>query len=101
MEVPVFGIDELLDNLEFVPNLLVVDAEGEDERIIKGINFERFRPTVIEVEVNKAQEDGRRLTEYLGTNNYMLFTRIGSNAIYVDENAYKHNCFDEINAFYK
>ncbi len=100
ISVPVLGINDIFEDIGFTPELFVVDAEGEDEKIVTGLDFTRYRPIIIEVEVNKAEQDGKRLTDFLQRNDYVFFTRIGSNAIYVDKVSWENASFDSVNQFF-
>lgn len=99
ISVPVLGINELLYDIGFVPDIFVVDAEGEDENIVRNIDFHKYRPVVMEIEINKAEQDGKMLTSFLKSKGYEMFTRIGSNGIYVDKAALKKADFDSVNRF--
>lgn len=99
ISVAVLGINDVLRDIGFVPDVFVVDAEGEDEKIVKGIDFTKYRPAILEIEVNKAEKDGEVLKKFLHNKGYVLFTRIGSNAIYVDKSAWYNADLDSVNHF--
>jgi len=46
--MPLVNINEVLQkNFKLGPDLSSVDTEGFDERILKSLDFERFRPKVV------------------------------------------------------
>lgn len=85
IKAPLMGINEILSELAYVPDLLVVDAEGEDENIIRAMDYERFRPAVIELEVNKLDDYGNEFIEFMSGKGYCFFANVGSNAIFIEQ----------------
>lgn len=53
MEVDLLPINEVLDGLSFIPNIILVDAEGEDKNIVNSIDYERFPIDIIIAELGK------------------------------------------------
>ena len=85
--VPLIGINELFDKVGFTPDVLLVDAEGEDEAIVRGIELKRYRPKILMVEVDHCDEVG--LAEYMQQKGYLWFTTVNyTNAVFVDERVY-------------
>ncbi len=81
---PKLGINDLLEEIGYVPELLVIDAEGEDENIIRAIDFHKYKPVVIELEVNKVENCNEGLFKAMNDFGYNFFAHIGSNAIFVE-----------------
>lgn len=89
IQVPQIGINDLLQTLEYVPELLVVDAEGEDEKILRSLNYDKYRPVIIEVEIDKAENDGEDFYQFVEGKGYIFCVRLGGNAIFIEESKYK------------
>jgi len=83
IKVEIIGINDLFERLGYVPNLLLIDAEGEDEKIIRSIDYNRYRPTVIMVEVDHMIMGNKDLIAYMQYQNYIHFTTIKYNMIFV------------------
>ena len=81
VEVRCFHINELLQKAGFVPDLLLVDAEGEDENIILNLDYEQFSPKVIIVESLNP-----RVINHLREKKYRFYCNIANvNAIFYRE----------------
>ena len=82
IKVDVTGINDLLDKINFLPDVLLVDAEGEDEVILRGINYEKFHIPIIMAEV--CHIDSNDLDEFMVSNGYCVFmTTPGGNTVFV------------------
>jgi FkbM family methyltransferase len=70
------------------PGLLLVDCEGFDYEVFLGLDFARFRPTIIVTEEYE-WEPRKHAAKYslLIENNYSLVQKIGCNTIWVDRSA--------------
>ena len=81
--VPLVGVNELLEQIGFLPDFMQVDAEGEDETIVRAINFEKYRPKVLMVEIDHCDEEG--LIKFMIQRGYTWYTTVGGvNAIFLD-----------------
>ncbi len=49
--VPAIYINDLLGSLDFLPDVLLVDAEGLDEKIVRAIRFEQYNIPILVVEI--------------------------------------------------
>ena len=81
--VPKLGINELIASLNFMPDLVLVDAEGEDERILRALNYTKYHPIVIEAEMDK-MEHGDDFQDFMRINGYTLLTQLGGNFFFID-----------------
>ena len=86
--VPLIGVNELLATMDDTPDLLLIDAEGEDVTIAEGVDYEKYRPLIIMVEVDHGDEAG--LIQFLAARSYTWFTTIShTNAVFVRAEAMK------------
>ena len=94
-KVAVISVNKLF--LDYgVPDLLCVDAEGMDEEIIKSIDFEKFRPKVICVEIvdldklkaNTLETIDEGTISFLQSKNYYFAAHTMANGIFVDKKAW-------------
>lgn len=78
-------------------DLLSMDVEGLDFDILKSIDYERIRPTVICVETvefldtdeNKIQKKNNELIEFIVSKEYFVFADTHINTIFVDKRVWK------------
>lgn len=82
ISVPMIGINELIDMCEVKPNVLLCDAEGEDEKIIRAIDYTKNQISVIMVETDHFDKGKESLYTFLKDKGYALFSRIKQNDIY-------------------
>lgn len=89
--VPAIYINDLLASLDFLPDVLLIDAEGLDEQIIRAIRFDRFNIPIILVEVvDLSHEEYVDFVQFMRKNGYGLYyNSAGINAIFVMENLLK------------
>jgi FkbM family methyltransferase len=83
-EVTVTTLDELLsENLtENEIDFLSVDAEGNDLQVLKGNNWEKFRPNFVLVEANKGASE---IVSFMESQNYLYLLSNGVNAFFIDK----------------
>ena len=81
--VPIIGINELLEQMNAIPTMLLVDAEGFDDIIVKGIDFSRFSPAIIMTEVAHMEVDCREFDQFMEKNGYFPFSQVDANRFYV------------------
>lgn len=82
--VPLIGVNELLEQIGFIPDFMQVDAEGEDETIVRAIDFAKYRPKVLMVEIDHCSEE--KMVKFMMEKRYVWYTTVGGvNAIFVDE----------------
>ncbi|MDP9094990.1 MAG: FkbM family methyltransferase [Pseudomonadota bacterium] len=66
-------------------DILKVDVEGFEEKVLSGNDWERFRPSVVLVEATYPESPERRPTEIAG---------------FMEQRGYRHVLFDGLNDFY-
>lgn len=82
-------------HFELAPDFVSIDVEGLDVSILKGFDFDRFRPKVFCVETLTYTEDGgeekiRELPNILQENGYFIYADTYINTIAVDRQAWKN-----------
>lgn len=84
-EIPVgvFGINTILERMEETPDLLLVDAEGEDEKILTALDYTRFRPKVIMVEMDHLDTSRENMIRFMDDHGYIVYTTIEYNTFFV------------------
>ncbi len=83
IEVSLVDVNYLLSGFGKTPELLVIDAEGQDEMILRSLDYNRYKPMVIEAEVNKADE--KSLESFIIDKGYFIYARTIANTIFVRE----------------
>lgn len=87
-------INSVIDSLDFIPDLLCVDAEGLDYEIMDSIDFNKFSPIIICIETlsfsnsfegNKDQ----KLIELILKNGYFIYADTYINTIFVKKEAWR------------
>ncbi len=70
------------------PGILLVDCEGMDYEALLGLDFSRFRPTIVVTEEYE-WEPAKHAAKYsfLIHANYSLFQKVGCNTIWIDRTA--------------
>lgn len=86
--VDVLGVNEVLERCGAVPDVLLVDAEGEDERIVRGIDFGKYRPRILMVEVNHLEGEVD-LGQFLREKGYEEYATVANNTIFVTRDAWE------------
>lgn len=86
IEVDCTSINRLLEKYEITQiDLLSLDIEGGEEKILRSIDFNRIKIHVILVENNFHEESIR---SFLSSKNYILVKRIGKDDVFVDNTLY-------------
>jgi FkbM family methyltransferase len=83
-EVTVTTLDQLLtENLtENSIDFLSVDAEGNDLQVLKGNDWEKYRPNFVLVEANKGASE---IVSFMESQNYLYLLSNGVNAFFIDK----------------
>ena len=83
--VPVMTVTSLVDQYRDgkMTDLLVIDAEGHDDRIIMGIDLERYRPKAIIYESHNLAEREQPLRQFLCDRDYEV-GGLGGDSVAVD-----------------
>ena len=76
-------IDEYKINLGNI-DFLNIDVETHDFKVLKGINFKKYKPSLICIELyNKNLEiEEKKFIEFLSNYNYSLIKKIGPNGLF-------------------
>ena len=97
--VEIKTVNQVLEEyFEIAPDFVSMDVEGMDLSILKGFDFERFRPKVFCVETLTYTEDGgekkiSELSNILQGQGYLIYADTYINTIAVDRHAWKNrNC---------
>ena len=67
-------------------DVMSIDVEGFEDKVIKGIDFEKHSPMMIVVEVNQVDKS---VIDYLLPDNYTIVAFDGLNAVWVDKGLIK------------
>lgn len=89
IRVPNLGINNLLEQLGYLPDLLHVDAEGEDENILCAIDYEKYRIPIIMAETLNLDDNGARLHTFMDKKGYSIYTILKKNTIYITKECSK------------
>ena len=74
-EIKCFTLDAILEKLKFNDkkiDLLDIDVEGADLKVLKGFNLEKFKPELICVETHEKEIKHSEIYEYLSNFSYEL-----------------------------
>jgi hypothetical protein len=84
-EIPVnvFGINEVVEQMGTVPDLLLVDAEGEDEKIMRAFDYTRFHPKIIMVEMDHLDSSRVEMMQFIESHGYIEYATVAYNTIFV------------------
>ena len=70
------------------PDLLLVDAEGEDEKILSAVDYARFQPKIIMVEMDHLDSSREHMISFMRRHGYIEYTTIKYNTIFVAEDVW-------------
>ncbi len=96
ISVEIKTVTQVLEEyFELVPDFVSMDVEGMDLSILKGFDFDRFRPKVFCVETLTYAEDGSEekiseLPSILEQNGYLIYADTYINTIAVDRQAWSN-----------
>ena len=82
ISVPLIGINELIDMCNEKPNVLLCDAEGFDEKIVKGVDYSKNNLAVIMLETDHVESEEANLGEFMKQKGFRLYASIKQNDIY-------------------
>lgn len=95
LPVPLQPINDIIaQHFPQAPDLLSLDVEGFDERVLSSMDFHKFRPKVICVETlvhgdEKAEQKDYGIARLLQRHEYFRFADTRVNTIFVDQCAWK------------
>lgn len=83
IEVLTLNVNELFEKAGYVPEVLLIDIEGLDMKVLKAIDFTMYKPLIIMAEIGVVDDD---LRSFMKKNGYEVFANIGNcNTIFVSE----------------
>lgn len=80
IQVPQIEINDLMESIEFLPDILLLDAEGYDERLVRAIQYEKFSPSIIVAELGRPSPS---LISFMKEAGYLLYTVVVDNAFFI------------------
>ena len=88
IKINALRLQTLLDKLNINHvDFLNIDAEGSDYKVISSLNLNKIRPKMICIEENRHDiKDiiNDTIQNFMNSNNYFFFSRIGVSSIYID-----------------
>lgn len=82
IEVPALTLNEILKDCSEPIDLISIDVEGYELNVMRGLDFERFRPKVFLIE-RPLSGDDKNVDEFLKVRGYEERFQLGSNSFYV------------------
>jgi FkbM family methyltransferase len=96
IEVPVISLNSIIESncRGEAPTVLSIDVEGLDFELLRSLDFQRFRPTVICVETlsyseTREEEKDHRIAALMSDNGYFPYADTYINTIFVETNRWK------------
>lgn len=84
IEIPCLTFAQAVERTGVTPDLLSIDVEGYDFRVLKTIDFERYPIRVIIAEYDgKCGQNEEDMAEYLAGQGYELYRRYSTNGLFV------------------
>lgn len=81
IDVPAININDLFTKIDFLPDILLIDAEGYDIKILQSVDYSRFKPAIIVAELGIPSQSFR---DFMDRNGYQIFSIISAcNTIFV------------------
>lgn len=80
-------MNDLFESLGEDCDVLSIDIEGYDYKALQSIDFERYRPKIIIVEMLdsiRCRSDNEKILNLMKENNYIFFTKTRPNGIFID-----------------
>ena len=88
IKISAFKLQTLLEKLNINHiDFLNIDAEGSDYKVLLGLNLNKIRPKMLCIEENKYNIKNivnGEIQNFMNSNDYFLFSRIGVSSIYID-----------------
>lgn len=83
VEISCMNLNELLEKHGFEPDYLSIDIEGMDYRVLRTLNFDKYKIKVIVAEnTSELDENGNSMDFYMDNRGYQVYEKCGSNVIY-------------------
>ena len=91
IQVETISVNDILkDYFEEAPVIMNIDIEGKDLEILESIDFSKYRPLIIIVEMIKYKKTlvignkNTEIIEFMEKNNYIEYAFTGINSIFID-----------------
>ncbi len=88
IKISAFKLQTLLEKLNINHiDFLNIDVEGSDYKVLSSLNLNKIRPKMVCIEENKYNiKDiiNGNIQNFMNSNDYFLFSRIGVSSIYID-----------------
>lgn len=81
-------INDIFHKMRKIPEVFSIDIEGYDYAILSQINYEKYRPIIMIVELvawGAKEQEGNKIKDLLCGNGYGIFYQNGVNAIFIDK----------------
>jgi hypothetical protein len=85
-------VNEIIDKyLEEAPTLINIDIEGKDMEILESINWEKYRPFIIIIEMIHyeprlvVESKNNDILEFMRSKDYIEYAFTGINSIFIDK----------------
>lgn len=82
IRIPCIEVNELLEKYKFEPDYLSIDIEGMDYRVLRTIDFNRFRIKVVVAEYSDELIHGENMSQYMEKCGYRIYRKTKGNVIY-------------------
>ena len=84
IQVPCICINDLLKEYQICPDLLTMDIEGMDYKVLRSLDFEKYKIKVIVVEIADESTDdtAETMEEYMCKKGYCVHAKTKGNIIY-------------------
>ena len=88
IKISAFKLQTLLEKLNINHiDFLNIDVEGSDYKVLSCLNLNKIRPKMVCIEENKYNITDiikGNIQNFMNSNDYFLFSRIGVSSIYID-----------------
>lgn len=91
VDLPIMTINNAIEkHCEKTPDFISIDIEGMELKILKSLDFEKFRPKVFCIETltyteDKSEEKVQETIDFLVSKNYFVYADTYINTIFVDK----------------
>lgn len=84
IQIPSMTFEEIVQKTGIIPDLLSIDVEGYDFRVLKSIDFVKYPVKVIVAEYDgKHGQDEEDMADYMEKQGYQLYKRYHANGLFV------------------
>lgn len=95
IKLPLKDINEIIEeHFKASPTIISVDVEGLDEKILKALDYTRYRPFLICVETVEFSKNGQmkkrqEILDFMKSQNYFIYADTHVNTIFCNETLYQ------------